>query len=199
MWPFISTYLNPLYLSILCVASVVEIGQVVSSNRFLKVFNVFSLCGSPWKNALSLNWTNYNSLYPRKLCVMFGWNWTSGSGEDFQKLSICCYYPPLEKDQGPSFEGNLIPLTQGCSVPSLVEICPVVLEKTSSMYFHYEAIISLWQRAWFFIWKNLTNLQYFMSSIVELDSMILKKLTCAKIWMDTWTVRQTDRQVFCKA
>ena len=28
------------------------------------------------------------SLYPRILCVMFGWNWPSGSGIDFQKLSI---------------------------------------------------------------------------------------------------------------
>ena len=43
---------------------------------------------SSWKNAWPLNWTNLNSLYPRLLCVMFGWNWPSGSGEDFLKLSI---------------------------------------------------------------------------------------------------------------
>ena len=58
--------------------------------RFLKVVNVFSLCDYylPWKNAWPLIWTNLNSLYPRILCAMFGWNWQGGSGEDFQKLSI---------------------------------------------------------------------------------------------------------------
>ena len=50
---------------------------------------------------------------------------------------------PLRKGQDPSFERNLIPLTQGCSVPNLVEIGPVVLEKKLSMYFHYVAIICL--------------------------------------------------------
>ena len=60
------------------------------------------------------------------------------------KFSICCYYLPLEKGQGPPFEINLIPLTQGCSVTSLIEIGAVVLEKLSdSMYFHFVAIISL--------------------------------------------------------
>ena len=72
--------------------------------RFLKVVNVFSLCGYylPLINAWPFIWTNLNSLYPRILCVMFGWNWPSGSGEDFQKLSIFfnfCYYLPLEKGQ----------------------------------------------------------------------------------------------------
>ena len=36
---------------------------------------------------------------------------------------------PLWKGRGPSFEQTWIPFTQGCSVPSLVEIGPVVLEK----------------------------------------------------------------------
>ena len=53
-----------------------------------------------------------------------------------------CFYLHLTKGQGPSFERNWIPLTQGCSVPSLVEIGPVVLENKSSMYFHYVAFIS---------------------------------------------------------
>ena len=33
----------------------------------------------------------------------------------------------------PSFEQNLIPLTQGCFVPSFVDIGPVVLEKNIRM------------------------------------------------------------------
>ena len=35
---------------------------------------------------------------------------------------------------GPSFEETWIPLTQGCFVPSLVEIGPVVLEKKMKMW-----------------------------------------------------------------
>ena len=33
-----------------------------------------------------------------------------------------------------------------------------------------------------------------MSSMVELDSVILKKLIYDKIWMDTWTDRQIDNK-----
>ena len=38
-------------------------------------------------------------------------------------------YLPLEKGFGPSFEETWFPFTQGCIVPSLIEISPVVLEK----------------------------------------------------------------------
>ena len=30
---------------------------------------------SPWKRAGPINRTNLNSLHPRMLCAMFGWNW----------------------------------------------------------------------------------------------------------------------------
>ena len=36
---------------------------------------------------------------------------------------------PLKKMCGPSYEQNWIPFTQGCFVPSLVKIGPVILEK----------------------------------------------------------------------
>ena len=36
---------------------------------------------------------------------------------------------PLGKEHGPSFEQTRFPFTQGCFVPSLVEIGPVVLNK----------------------------------------------------------------------
>ena len=42
-------------------------------------------------------------------------------------------YLPLEKN-GPLFEQTWIPFTQGCFVPSLVEIGPVVLEKKMKMW-----------------------------------------------------------------
>ena len=54
------------------------------------------------------------------------------------------------------------PPRQGCFMPSLVEIGPVVLGKKFflilSMYFHYFIIISPWKRAWPFIWTNLNPL-----------------------------------------
>ena len=53
---------------------------------------------------------------------------------------------------GSSFKQTSIPFTQGCIVPSLVEISQVVLEKKifliSSMYFRYFVIISPWKRVW---------------------------------------------------
>ena len=110
-------------------------------------------------------------------------------------FSICCFYFPLEKGQGPSFERNWTFFTQGCSVPSLVEIGPVVLENKSSLYFHYVAIISLWQaRAWTLIWTNLNHfhLECFMSSMVKLNSVILNKLICKRYG---GTLGQTDRQI----
>ena len=124
------------------------------SSRFLNGVNEIPLCGYylRLKKCMALKFHKSDYLYPRILCVMFGWNWPSGSGEDFQKFflySICCYYLPLEKGQVPSFKINLIPLTQGCSMPSLVKFGLVVLEKklSDSMYFHFVDIITLWQRA----------------------------------------------------
>ena len=68
---------------------------------------------------------------------------------------------PLKR-AGPFIWKTWIPFTQGCFVPSLVEIGPVVLEKKiltfSSMYFHYFIIISPWKKAGPFIWTNLNPL-----------------------------------------
>ena len=44
-------------------------------------------------------------------------------------FSLFQNYIPLEKWRCPSFEQTWIPFTQGCFVPSLAEIGPVVLEK----------------------------------------------------------------------
>ena len=74
-------------------------------------------------------------------------------------FSIFRNYLPLEKG-GARHLNKLEPFTQGCFVPSLVEIGPVVLEKTLilSMYFRYFVIISPWKRAGPFIWTNLNPL-----------------------------------------
>ena len=42
------------------------------------------------------------------------------------------------KKAGPSFEQTWIPFTQGCFVPSLVEIGPVVLEKKMKLWKVYD-------------------------------------------------------------
>ena len=47
----------------------------------------------------------------------------------FHVLLLYRYYLPLGKGCGPSFDQTYIPFTQGCFVPSLVEIGPEVLEK----------------------------------------------------------------------
>ena len=55
---------------------------------------------SPWKRAGPVIWTNLNPLHPRMLCAKFGWNWPSGSGEDFNFVNVLllfCNYLPLEK------------------------------------------------------------------------------------------------------
>ena len=56
-----------------------------------------------------------------------------------------------------------VPFTQGCLKASLVEIDPMVRSgeedfQILSMYFCHLVIISPWNRAWPFIWKNLNPL-----------------------------------------
>ena len=82
------------------VLSLVEICPVVLEK---KIFNkrecIFAVI-SPWKRAGPFIWINLNPLHPRMLCAKFGWNWPSGSGEDFNfvnVLSLFCNYLPLEK------------------------------------------------------------------------------------------------------
>ena len=45
---------------------------------------------------------------------------------------------PLEKGQGPLFVQIWILFTQGCFVPCLVKICPVVWEKKKTMWKVYD-------------------------------------------------------------
>ena len=47
----------------------------------------------------------------------------------FKVVNIFSLLSPLEKGRGPSFEQIWFPITQGCFVPSLVEIGPVVLKE----------------------------------------------------------------------
>ena len=99
------------------------------------------------------------------LCARFGWNWTNGSSEeDFLISSMYWRYFLIIspwKTAGPSFKQTGIPFTQGCIVPSLVEIDPVYFEKfflISPMYFRYLLIVSPLENSGGlpFVWTNLT-------------------------------------------
>ena len=153
-----------------------------------------------------LLWTNLNPIHSRMLCAKFGWNWLSGYGEeDFLILSMYFHYFVIispSKRVGPSFEQTWIPFTQGCFVPSLVEIGPVVLEKKIFKFhqciFAICVIISPWKRAGPFIWTNLNPLHLRMlcakfgwnwfSGSGEEDENVKSLQT------DGRTDRQTDRR-----
>ena len=51
------------------------------------IFTIFIII-SPWRRVGPFIWINLNSLHPRMLFVKFGWNWSSGSGEDENVKSL---------------------------------------------------------------------------------------------------------------
>ena len=83
--------------------SLVEIGPVVLEKKIFKFVSVFSLfCNYlPWTRVRPFIWTKLNRLLPTMHCAKFGWNWPSGSGEDFLNFInvflLFCNYLPLEK------------------------------------------------------------------------------------------------------
>ena len=78
----------------------------------------------PFDNERGLAFEQFKPLYPRILCSKFGWNWRSGSTEKDVLMSALhfCSFVIISSWKS-------IPFTQGCFVPSLVEIFPMVLEK----------------------------------------------------------------------
>ena len=55
----------------------------------------------PLKRLWPFIWINFNSLHPRMLCAKFGWNWLSGSIEEFffyfvNVFSLFRNYVPME-------------------------------------------------------------------------------------------------------
>ena len=50
--------------------------------KFRMYFYYFTII-SPLRRAQPFIWTNFNLLHLRMFFTMFGWNWPSGSGEDF--------------------------------------------------------------------------------------------------------------------
>ena len=97
---------------------------------YVPYFVIISL----WKKAKPFICTNLNPLHSRMQCAKSAWKWPrSGSEEEnFKNLSLYFrYFVIISPSKGgkASFVQTWIPFTQGCFVPSLVEIGPEALEK----------------------------------------------------------------------
>ena len=145
------------------------------------------------------------SLYPRILCLKFGLNWPSGSEKEYLWISpkyfhyfIISLLSSLGKGRGPSFEQTWISFTQGCFVPSLVEIGPVLLEKmkmwkvyrrTDRQQKIRKAHFSF-QLTWVKIMPHDHKLRTFSSQIsnwytvtFEVDSIINQNFNTSCVWI----------------
>ena len=65
------------------VLSIVEIGRLVLEKKIFKLVNVFQLFHNylPLEKCGALHLNKLESPLSRMLCVKFGWNWPTGSGE----------------------------------------------------------------------------------------------------------------------
>ena len=113
--PFIWTNLNSLQPKMIC-AKLSWYWPTGSGEDFLNLSMYFRnfVIISPWKRARTFILSNLNPLHPRIIHAKFGWNWTSGSGEeDFKNLFM--YLSNFEiispwKIAGPFLWTNLNPL-----------------------------------------------------------------------------------------
>ena len=104
--------------------------------NFVNVVNVFSpFCYYlPFEKGGALYLNNIESPSPKDaLCKVWlklaQWFWRRRCFNFVNVFSLFRNYLSLKKGRGPSFDKTLIRFTQGCFVPSLVEIGPVVLER----------------------------------------------------------------------
>ena len=82
-----------------------KIGSVVQKKTFKILNSIFAISwlSPPWKRAGPFIWKNLNPLHPRiHDCAKFGWNWLSGSGEEYFYNFITVFwlfrnFLPLEK------------------------------------------------------------------------------------------------------
>ena len=117
-WPLIWTNFNPLHPNMLCATFYwnLPIGSGYDFNFFKKNFvNVYSLFRNyiPLENGVTLSLNDLIPLHLRMLCAKLTWNWSNGSGEDFQISSMffaISWLSPLGKRRCPSFEQLEFPL-----------------------------------------------------------------------------------------
>ena len=85
-WFFIWRNLNPLHPKMLCAK--IDWNWPCGSGKgffknFINVFLLFCIYLPLEKRMEPFIWRILNPLHPRMHCAKFGWNWPSGSGEDF--------------------------------------------------------------------------------------------------------------------
>ena len=127
-----------------------NLAQWFRRGRFLYFVNVLSLFRNylPLEKvgALHLNKVESPSLKD-SLCKVWlklaQWFWRRRFFKFRQCIFAILQLSPLGKGQGPSFEQTWFPFTQGCFVQSLVEICPLVLEK--KIFFNFVNVLSLFR------------------------------------------------------
>ena len=98
------------------------------TSMYFSYFNIFF----PWTRTGPFIWTNLNPLLKGMLCAKFGpieplqWSRRRLFLYFRQSINPFSLLSPLGKGKEPSFEQTWIPFTQGCFVPSLVEIDRVI-------------------------------------------------------------------------
>ena len=104
--------------------------------------------------------------------------------KSFECIFTFSQLSPHWERRGPSFKQTWIPFIQECSVPILVEVGPVVLEKNIFKIVQCICTISSLRKAWALIWTNLNSLHQICSvpSLVENGQVVLQKK------MKTWKV-----------
>ena len=132
----------------------VDIGMVVHEKKIFKFCQCSSsiLLLSPFgKEQGPLFEKEMNSLHPRMLCVGFGWNWPSGSGERFldffNVLLLFHYYLPLQ-------EGMVLHLNK--------------LESNSPK----DAICKVWLKLAQWFWRRIS---YFSSMHTDSGQKVIRK------------------------
>ena len=113
----------------------IEIGLVVLEKNILRFHQWFFTISklSPLRKRWALHLNYFKSPSPKDaLCQVWlklvKWFLRRRFSYIVNVFSLFRNYLPLEKD-GPFFKHTWIPFTQGCNVPSLIEIIPVVLGK----------------------------------------------------------------------
>ena len=110
----------------------------------LSMYFCYLVIISPWKRAWPFIWTNLNPLHPRMHCAKFGWNWPSGSREEFFFIlsMYFCYLVIISpwKRTGPFIGTNLNPFYRKMLFAKCgwLKIGPVVLEKKMKMWKVYD-------------------------------------------------------------
>ena len=134
--PFIWKKFNPLHLRMLCANFGWNWLSGSGEENFFNFVNVFSLFRNylPLEKSGALHLNKLESPLPKDaLCKVWlklaQWFWRRWFLNVCQCILAFSQLSLLGKGRGHSFEQTWIPFTQGCFVPSLVEIGSVVLEK----------------------------------------------------------------------